>query len=179
MTNKHVMWMFSSAFIIANLLLLNAAFNTWGPIKRVESIVSDVTPKIMQIINTQMSSSSPELLIPKPLIVVWDNDGSFFRDVQQLLPTRLWPKNKDDISYLVVVTRTNVRDGTYNDNQPGYQISYTVTFVSYLNIQKLAQTVLNGSPSPYSKQYSGPAYGSPPDDSEVANWIKTEIGVQE
>jgi len=178
-TKKHVMWIIAAIFITANLMLLRAAYATWGPIKHVESIASVVTPQILQILEGRKTSLTSESLTPKPMLVVWANDGSLYRDVQQLLPTTLWPENKDDIAYLVVITRTDMQDGTYTDGQPGYQINYTVEFVSYLNAQELAQTILYGSPSPFSKQGSGPAYGTPPTDDSVAFWIKSQTGVQQ
>ena len=99
--------------------------------------------------------------------------------MQQLLPTTLRPENKDDIAYLVAVTRTDTQDATYTDGQPGYQITYAVELVSYPDAQELAQTILYGSPSPFSKQGSGPAYGTPPTDDSVASWIKSQVGGQQ
>jgi hypothetical protein len=172
------MWIIAAIFIIANLMLLRVGYTTWGPIKRVESLASVVAPQTLQILRDKEISPAYELLTPKPLLVVWADDGRLYRDVQQLFPTTLWPKNKDDIAYLVAVTRTDRQDGTYMDGQPGYRIDYVVELVSYSDAQELAQAELPGSSSPFSKQGSGPAYGTPPTDDDIAFWIKSEIGVQ-
>jgi hypothetical protein len=173
---KHILWIIAALFIIANFMLLRAAYITWGPTKRVESIASDVTSQVLQVLNDRETSLTSDLLVSDTVLVVWANDGRLYKDVQQLLPTTLWPDNKDDIAYLAAITRSDEKDGTYTDGQPGYQITYIVEIVSYSDARVLAETVLYGSSSPYSKQGSGPAYGTPPADDDIAFWIKFQLG---
>lgn len=176
MDKKHIMWIMAAIFIIANLMLLRAAYVTWGPIKRVESIASDVNPQVLQILNDREKSLTSDLLVSNPVLVIWASDGELCKDVQQLLPTTLWPTNKDDTTYLIAITRSDKRDGTYMDGQPGYQINYIIELVSYSDARVLAETVLYGSSSPYSKQGSGPAYGTPPTDDDIAFWVELQLG---
>lgn len=173
---KHIMWIIAAIFIFVNLMLLREAYTTWGPIKRVESIASAIIPQILQILEDRKTSVSPELLTSEPVLVIWTNNGKLYKDVQQLLPITLWPQEKDDIAYLAAITRNDVQDGTYTDGQPGYQITYIIQLVSYSNAQVLAETILYGSSSPYVKHKSGPAYGTPPTDDDIAFWIKSQLG---
>jgi len=173
---KYVLWIIAAIVIVADLMVLREANATWAPIKRVESIASSTSPKILQILNNRTTCTSSERLEPQPTLVIWTDEGELYKDVQQLLPVTLWPQDEDDIAYIVAITRNDVYDGTYTDGQPGYQVTYITELVSYSNAEVLAETTLYGSPSPSFKTASGPAYGSPPADDDVVLWIKSQLG---
>jgi hypothetical protein len=176
---KYVLWIVAAIVIVANLMVLREAYAAWGPIKRVESIASAVSPRILQILDNRTTSISSEQLESQPTLVIWADEGDLYKCVQQLLPVTLWPQDQDDIVYLVAITRNDVHDGTYTDGQPGYQITYITELVSYSNAEVLAETTLYGSPSPSFKTASGPAYGTPPTDDDIVFWIESQLGGQQ